>query len=275
MDKFVELKIADIEIGERLRALDSSQVNLLAETLKQTPLQNPIVVAFLEGNYRLVSGAHRIAAFQQNGLKKIPGHVIELLKFHELEQMTLMEIDENLVRNDLTYLDRGLHFIERKRVHKVLHPESKRGGDRRSKEAQEIQSVPDALWSVIAEKSGLGRRAYFENVAIVERLTATSIEALRATKFAENKGDLKLLSQQNEAMQEKVIFLLFHADHNFNSVADVLTHLNGGRPTKDEATKNWTALSTSWKRLTPKARRAFYNEQRKEFLAYAKKEGWI
>jgi ParB family chromosome partitioning protein len=81
------------------------------------------------GVWRLIAGAHRLAAVPKLGHNKIDATVLHGL---DIDAMRLAEIDENLVRADLTPGERALHLAERKRLYEKLHPETKHGGDRKS-----------------------------------------------------------------------------------------------------------------------------------------------
>ncbi len=90
-------------------------VTALAESISQNGLMNPITVT-RDGT--LISGLHRLEACKLLGWTEIPANVTDL----EGLRAELAEIDENLVRSELTVLQQAEHLdTARKRV-QALHP---------------------------------------------------------------------------------------------------------------------------------------------------------
>ena len=56
-----------------------------------------------------------------------------VVKELDADQAQLAEIDENLIRAELSPAERAAHVAARKAVYERLHPETKHGGDRKSK----------------------------------------------------------------------------------------------------------------------------------------------
>ena len=77
---------------------------------------------------RLVAGWHRLEATRQLKHDTIRAVVLEGL---DADAALLTEIDENLVRADLSPAERAIHLAERKRLYEKLHPQTKHGGDRK------------------------------------------------------------------------------------------------------------------------------------------------
>ena len=102
----------------------------LAESIREIGLLNPITVT---KSLRLVAGGNRLAAYRFLGRPEIEAKVIDL---DDLDA-ELAEIDENLMRNELTVLERGEQFLRRKQIYVIKHPEAepvtKRGGPGRGK----------------------------------------------------------------------------------------------------------------------------------------------
>jgi ParB family chromosome partitioning protein len=59
------------------------------------------------------------------GWETIPASVVTLSD----ADRHIAEIDENLIRNDLSDLERAGHLAERKRLYLLKHPETRRGAD--------------------------------------------------------------------------------------------------------------------------------------------------
>ncbi|MBI5545842.1 MAG: ParB N-terminal domain-containing protein [Deltaproteobacteria bacterium] len=130
----VQLKVADISIPEyRKRGQTLDKVRELVGSIRELGLLNPISVS---KDFELVSGLHRFAACTALGWTEIPACVLDLDALH----LELAELDENLIRNELTALERGEQLARREEIYETLHPETRHGGDRKSAEIK-IQNL--------------------------------------------------------------------------------------------------------------------------------------
>jgi ParB family chromosome partitioning protein len=157
----------------RLRRLDQEKVQALVLSVQEIGLQSPIslrahpVMEATPRNhngklYSVVAGEHRLEACRRLGWKDIPAFIIDLDDAH----CQLWEIDENLVRAELTQLERAEHIRVRKIVYEQLHPETKHGGDhgnqytggkpRQDPKLGSCQGPPSFIDDT-AEKTGMSR----------------------------------------------------------------------------------------------------------------------
>lgn len=115
-----KVNISVIKIAPNRRAINSSKVKELAESIKEIGLLNPITITC---NNTLIAGAHRLEAAKLLGWKDIEVSVTDISGL----KAKLAEIDENLIRNELHYTERGDLLLERKQIYEGLHPETKAG----------------------------------------------------------------------------------------------------------------------------------------------------
>src|SRR6202040_4345279 len=84
---------------------------------------------------------HRLADLQ--AVRKLAHEAIEcrVLDGMDADQALLAEIDENLVRADLTPSERAAHHAKRKQLYLKLHPETEKGkaGGRPRKTSDSVQ----------------------------------------------------------------------------------------------------------------------------------------
>ena len=111
------LPIEDIIIEPGKRGV--GDVSALAESIDVLGLLNPVTVVIQQGHDGhsvsydepvLVAGARRLAASKQVGWTEIDANVVEL---YDLD-LELAEIDENLIRMELTVLGRAEQLQRRK-----------------------------------------------------------------------------------------------------------------------------------------------------------------
>ncbi len=165
-----------IEVGHRIRALDYDQTEALKESIVAIGLLNPITVhrcqIALSGEtvdgFRLVAGAHRLAACRDLGHSTVPVVILEV----DEQQRIIAECDENLCGTKLSPTERIEFTDRRKRAYERLHPETVQhvaGGKARQGAASDNLSFAEAT----AAATG-------KNVRTVQR------DAARAAKVGED-----------------------------------------------------------------------------------------
>jgi ParB/RepB/Spo0J family partition protein len=123
----IDLELISPRAGARGVVLD--RVSKLAESIKDIGLQCPIIIRITNsGAMEIVAGWHRFEAFRLLGKKSIPS-IIRNVSDLEAE---LIQIDENLCREDLTPAQMAAAITRRKQIYEALHPETSAGGDRKS-----------------------------------------------------------------------------------------------------------------------------------------------
>jgi ParB-like chromosome segregation protein Spo0J len=142
---------------QRPRALRKENVDALAQSMADRGQLQPIVVRPGEdGGYWLVAGLHRFEAAKKLKWKQINCTIFDGMEAHAAE---LAEIDENLIRAELSPAERALHIGKRKELYEKVHPETKKGG------------APG--------KAGGGKKAKTAKLATFARDTATKTKVSR------------------------------------------------------------------------------------------------
>ena len=104
-----EISVDKIKTRIRLRTPDDGKIKELAESIKTTGLINPITVD--TQNY-LIAGFHRWSAVKALGWKTVPS----IVKDTSGIQSELIEIDENLKRNELNHIEIAEHIVKREEL---------------------------------------------------------------------------------------------------------------------------------------------------------------
>lgn len=115
-----------VAVADRLRKVDDEKVRALAASMKEVGLITPITIRendMLGVGYRLIAGAHRLAAAKFLKWDSISAIIVTASDL----DARIAEIDENLIRNELTPAERAMHIAERKRLYEEAHPETKKG----------------------------------------------------------------------------------------------------------------------------------------------------
>jgi N6-adenosine-specific RNA methylase IME4 len=126
LPKTTEIGLSGIAVKpERLRALRPEVVDELAASMTVNGLLQALAVRPRKGaGYWLIAGRHRFEA-----ARKLKWTSIRCTVFDDMDATAaeLAEIDENLIRADLTPAERAAHQAARKAIYERIHPGTKRG----------------------------------------------------------------------------------------------------------------------------------------------------
>ena len=185
----MRIKISDIIVPDGLPAVKNATVVNLAGSIKTIGLIQPITVRRDGNGYVLIAGAHRLAACMSLGWDEIESTVLDV----DGLKAELVGIDENLIRNEFHYTERGDYLKRRKEIYEELYPETKAGiagGKARQKSASEIISFAGDA----AAKIGVSTRTVEQEIQISEKLTPEEKAVVRE-RFAE-KGRIEDCSNE-------------------------------------------------------------------------------
>lgn len=262
----VFLPLAEIEVPARLRPVDEAYVAVLATSIDDHGLEQPIVVRPVAGGddvtpYRLVAGAHRLAAVRSLGRAEIPAVVRDL----DDDEARIVEIDENLIRRELNILDRALFLRERKDVYERLNPEARHGGDRRSDKTKsqplrlDLGLRAERFTAEVAEKVGLSERTVQLAIQMATELDPEAVDLLRATKFAANQNALLKLSKEPPAKQRTLARALADGAAKTLAAAKVAAGFEV-ETVDDPQARHLATLLESWARADEGTRAAFLKD---------------
>jgi len=248
------IKLAEIDRSDRLREVDEAWAQVLAATMAEQGQIQAIEVSPIKGRspfkYRLTVGGHRCRAAEINGWEEIEANIVEA----DPVRRRLREIDENLIRRELTALDRARFLAERKRIYEELNPGARHGGDRRSDQAANL-----ATWSFasdVADKTGLSERTVRRACELAAKLSSEVVDRIAFSELANNQAALEALAKQPAARQLDAVKLLLREEDPAKSVADALARLDG-RTAKAPAEGGLLVKFTDlWGRMGAKDRRA-------------------
>lgn len=248
-----ELRVAEIEAGGRLRPVSAAGVQAILSSIDDIgQIVSPLTVRQLRRNgqlvYRLLDGAHRLAAAMERGLEVVPVRVFECTE----DQAALLEIDGNLAGAELNALDTAVFLATRKAVYERLHPETRAkvaGGLARQGLASELGSFA----VVTAEKFGMTKRQVQKIVAAGSRLGPDEVARLRAAPKAVTLKDLQVIAKAQSTDRYFVVEML--AKGTAKSAADAIRLSKDPAPPRSDADLKWGMLESAWSRASIETRR--------------------
>ncbi len=257
-----------IEVENRLRSVDEAAVDHIAESMAARGQIYPIQIRTIEpGRFRLIAGAHRIAAARKLGWTHIEAFLVDDL---EEEEISLLEIDENLCRAELNPIDKAHFFATRKEIYQRLYPETRHGGDRKSLEYRDNINGPQ--WPLDPNSRDLPKNrplSFAEDTAastpwsprtikrytrIGERLDPDLRKALSGTPVGRRLKDLERIADMDADKQQDLLQRIQNAERQPVSLSALTTdpYRPSSRPDPFER------LQTLWSKTPQSHQSRFY-----------------
>jgi len=247
------VSLDQIDVGERLRGIDADYVAWLADNLKQNGLLQPILVRQGEGTrLTLIDGGHRLAAARAIGLPRIEAKVME----GDDETAEILEIDANLVRVDLSPLDRAVFLGRRQSIFWAQHPNTKRGKAGAMARWHGMDTVSFA--EEVSEKLGISSRTIRRATLVSNGLKPELRQRLANTWLAQDQKQLLALAKLDADAQRRVVDLLLHPVQPRKNVGEALAELLGrAKPVIAPDDLQYRTLMGAWAKAGKAARQQF------------------
>ena len=197
------MKINEVKINEGRRVTDQNKIKELADSIKELGLLNPITV---NEDGTLIAGMHRLEACKLLGYDEIKVNKINLNAL----LAELAEIDENLVRNELHWLEQDKQLRRRKAIYEQLHPGTSHGvaggkASAISRGTNDIMSSDQKTFTEdTADKLGQSQRNIQRSVARAESIEDEEvIEQIKELDISKTEGTI--LARFEPEQQKKII----------------------------------------------------------------------
>lgn len=260
------VELALIDVGGRLRALDPSWVDLLAEEIGRDGQIEPIRVVERAGRYQLIDGARRIAALTQLGRAEVEARIEPESALLDAAYVRLGEIKGNMMRGELTVLDRALYLAAWREMHESVHAAPKRGrksaaelsaqSARISGPANDDAEDPFLLsFTEAAQRAlNLSRRSLYLALKIAT-IDPAEARRLAGHPSADSRNEMLLLAEQTVLLQRAVVDRL--VDGSAPTVAEALILL-AGKPAAPKLSAP-ERIHQTFARLRPQEQDAFFD----------------
>lgn len=203
--RFAEIPIAHVLVGTRARKVDREWVELFAASMREIGQSQLIIVRPGERPdlYWLVAGEHRLEAAKLNGDETIFAEIRKC----SAEEARQIEIDENLIRNQMSVLEISVALHADKERYLSRFPETKqgaKGGRGPAKNESDNMSFSKSK----SDKTGLSRRTIERLAEIGKALSPELGEALSSHPIADNQAQLLKLAKLPAEQRGKAVELL-------------------------------------------------------------------
>lgn len=214
--------MADIVVGDLLVGIDEAWAQGLAAEFIDREIPTPVMIMLIGNVHHLCQGADIFRAHQIMGRTDIAAKVYEPATKFPLDELRLHEIDEHLLRRELTTLDRAACIVERKRVMKKLYGET-RGRKSEKEPNMGLFSINDE----VAGKMGFSKSTVKALESMYEGLSASTRKRIASTPLADNRAQLVQLSKVPGEDQKAALDILFAKEPKATNVSGALAlHLN-------------------------------------------------
>lgn len=220
----MRIPISEIKINSGRRKADPTHVSELSKSIADVGLLNPVTV---DSSYTLIAGLHRLEAAKLLSWAEVECTVCDI----DSIRAELAEIDENVIRRNLTNTEVSGLLARRKKLYETLHPETiarNRPGhvNNHQGSSDNVSLEPKAKSFVedTAEKLGVSTRTVERHLYLAEHLTPKVSEILKKMDKQPPRCELMKLARLEPGQQEECAALFMSGE-----IKSVDTYLKQGK----------------------------------------------
>lgn len=200
MAELIRLKLKDLYRGDRLRPVDMDIAAAIGASFVEHGQISPITVRRAPAKnkgatpYTLITGGHRCSAADIISWTELDALVVQA----DGAEAQLLEIAENLYRNELSALDRAIFVLKYRELWEEQHGKINPNGGRPEKQGTECPVIfarGRELSKQVQERLGFGETTYKKVARIGKNLHPVLRAAIRGTEAEADQSKLLKLAK--------------------------------------------------------------------------------
>ena len=189
-----EIKLSDIEIGERFNSINTQVVQKIKKSIDSNGLINPITLLYLgNGKYQLLAGYHRFTALRELGILESDAIILKSLTE---AQAKIIELEENVARNQFDHFILGTLVNHLDKLY--LEQSTKKVDDKKKPKNKEV-----------VDKTGVNEREVQRARKLHKELESNPelVEHLNTKSSSLTNEDMKRVASMSKDKQDRFIEL--------------------------------------------------------------------
>ncbi len=192
------MRLIDIDkiiVKNRKRGL--KDISELKDSIKELGLLNPITV---NKDMTLIAGYHRLQASKELNCNQISTIIIDV------DEITaeLAEIDENIIRKNLTAFERAEQLKRKKEIYERLYPHSNEARNQYTAKRNNFAEQKAFTYDT-AEKTGMSQRSIQQDIQIANNLSEEIKQEIKGTELEDKKTALLKIAKAPVEEQSEVL----------------------------------------------------------------------
>lgn len=189
----INLDVIKVDDKNRLRA--TGDITPIKDSIENIGLINPITV---DTDNNLIAGFHRYLVCKELKHKEILVRIVD-----KSIKKKLFEIDENLIRNNLTTLETAQQLLKRKDIYETMYPDGKAENIKRNNFASVYTTK--SFTKDMAERMEKSQRWVQSHIEIANKLAPVSVQKIKGTELENNFILLQVISKREPKEQLSLI----------------------------------------------------------------------
>ena len=193
LHQIVRIPISSIAVP--MSKLDEPTIAQLMVSISRVGLMHPVQVVHNPNSgplkYVLIAGFNRFEAFARLGIEYIDARVLP----RDDDELEMTHIEENLMRKDLSELEKAIHQARLKELYEKENRMARRGAaGAAARHGQPNRPLSFTQWQ--AQLRGEHAKKIERRLGLAKRLSADAVRVLLGTPIANNTSKLQKVAEQ-------------------------------------------------------------------------------